>query len=115
MSPVTQPRPPDNVQFANVCHLLQVLVVLVSTGLEAEQVLPAVTRLTTHLLIFLTGHQPGHLETLAPGHQPHVRPLLLASHRGHQERRGRLQSDPDQSEASVSNIDQSEASVTCPW
>ena len=47
MLPVTQPRPPDNVQFANVGHLLQVLVVLVSTGLEAEQVLPAVTRLTT--------------------------------------------------------------------
>ena len=40
--------------------------------------------------------EKSHLETLAPGHQPHVLPLLLASHRGHQERGGRLQSDPDQ-------------------
>ena len=45
MLPVTQPSPPDNVQFADVGHLLQVLVVLISAGLETEQVLPAVTRL----------------------------------------------------------------------
>ena len=50
MLPVTQPRPPDNVQFADVGHLLQVLVVLVSAGLEAEQVLPAVTRLNTNIV-----------------------------------------------------------------
>ena len=43
MLPVTQSSPPDNVQFANVGHLLQVLVVLISAGLETEQVLPAVT------------------------------------------------------------------------
>ena len=43
--PVTKPCPPDNVQFADVGHLLQVLVVLLRAGLQAEQVLPAVTRL----------------------------------------------------------------------